>query len=61
MLAALHAHSPAWKVFVVREAVRGVDAVASERVLEELEAAGAKVVSIGGEELAPRLASGDIP
>ncbi|KAL8279299.1 hypothetical protein RQP46_008336 [Phenoliferia psychrophenolica] len=57
VLAALKANSPPWKVFVVREAVRGVDPKAEERVavLKELEAAGAKVVSIDGPELAARL------
>lgn len=56
MLAALSPTSPPWKVFVVREAVRGVDPVASERVLKELTAAGACVISMGGKELASRLA-----
>lgn len=56
VLAALSPTSPPWKVFVVREAVRGVDPVASERVLKELTAAGACVISMGGKELASRLA-----
>lgn len=54
-LAALEAASPPWKVFVVREGVKGVDPEASERVLEELEKAGAELISIDGPELAPRL------
>jgi nicotinamidase/pyrazinamidase len=39
-------------VYVVREAVRGVDAAASLAALEELAQAGARIVSMGDEELA---------
>lgn len=44
---------PQWRgtVLVVRDAVRGVDPVQSEKVLLELEEAGAKVVEMEGEEV----------
>ncbi|GAA5913569.1 hypothetical protein JCM5296_001427 [Sporobolomyces johnsonii] len=54
VLAALEAGQAArtpWKVLVVKEAVKGVHPDEEERVLSELEAAGAKVVSIAGDEL----------
>lgn len=41
-----------WTVHIVKEGVRGVDAVKSEEVLEELKRAGATVVTMDGHELA---------
>ncbi|GAA6023323.1 hypothetical protein JCM10207_006234 [Rhodosporidiobolus poonsookiae] len=40
-----------WDILVVREGVRGVDPDQEEHVLRELEEAGARVVSVEGEEL----------
>lgn len=54
VLAALEAAAQCdqpWTVTVVSEGCRAVDASKSRKVLEELEAAGAKVVSIEGEEV----------
>ncbi|GAA5993803.1 hypothetical protein JCM11641_006069 [Rhodosporidiobolus odoratus] len=46
---------PPWRVFVVREGVRGVATDREEEVLRELSAKGAQVVSIDGAELEPFL------
>jgi nicotinamidase-related amidase len=54
VLAALEAARKAekgWEVLVVREGVRGVFAEKEESTLDELEQAGARVVSVEGEEL----------
>lgn len=55
VLAALEAStalSP-WRVFVVKEACRGVDADKSKATLDEMDKAGARIISIDGEELKP--------
>ncbi|GAA5887896.1 hypothetical protein JCM16303_007375 [Sporobolomyces ruberrimus] len=43
--------SEQWRVFVVREAVRGVHVEREDQVLNELEAEGARIVSVDGPEL----------
>ncbi|GAA5918586.1 hypothetical protein JCM1841_002260 [Sporobolomyces salmonicolor] len=56
VLAALEAGKAArtpWNVLVVKEAVKGVYPDQEESVLRELEAAGARVVSIAGDALRP--------
>ena len=40
-----------WEVFVVREAVRGVNSEREEEVLNELEDKGAKIVKLESSEL----------
>ncbi|SCV72487.1 BQ2448_4024 [Microbotryum intermedium] len=40
-----------WKVLVVREAVKGIDAEQSRQALADLESKGAKIVAMAGEEL----------
>lgn len=40
-----------WKVYVVKEGVKGVYAEREEKVLRELEEAGALVISIESQEL----------
>ncbi|GAA5847946.1 hypothetical protein JCM3766R1_005916, partial [Sporobolomyces carnicolor] len=44
--------SQRWEVYVVREAVRGVHADREDETLRELETRGARIVDIGGPELA---------
>lgn len=46
VLSALEESEGRWKTWIVREGCRGVDAERSEKVLDELERMGAKVVSV---------------